>query len=110
MVRVLVCVPWPQDSEHSPYTVYSAPLTCAHAQSTGQWCSLQALVSSVIPQATPPCATGLVMERVRVWVPVPQETGHSASVQTKRSHSDIRQSTGQASLAQLSTLDCPGQV
>ena len=67
-LRVRVLTPPPHDLEH---VVLTPKLLTA--QSTGQAWVLQARVSALWGHATPPCSTGCVTLRVRLWVPPPHD-------------------------------------
>jgi len=70
-VRLRVCVPLPQDFVHMPHLpqLFTAQLTL-------QLCVLHFLLSESFGHAVPPCTAFVLIVRLRVCVPLPQDFVH----------------------------------
>ena len=95
VARERCCVPWPQVWEHADHAVQTDCTQC-----TGHGAAWQISAWDVGPQATPPLAVKVWMERWRHRVPVPQVTEHPPH----GVHSDVSQSTGH--VWALHSCDC----
>merc|ERR550514_881414 len=95
-------VPVPQEWEQEPQAAHSET-----TQSTGQALVLQSWVSSRLGQMAPPCSVAVIMGRVRVWVPQPQDLEQAC----QSFHWPTTQSMGQAWVLQRSSSSSsPGQA
>lgn len=89
VVRVRVCVPAPQVTEHADHGAHA---DCT--QSSGHACALQFCSSVSIGQNWPPNEAGVVTVRERSSVPPPQDFEHGPNAV----HADTTQSTGHGSV------------
>ena len=75
ILRLRLCVPVPQVRVHSLQPAHTDVLQC-----TGQFPSEHVCDSVVDGQAIPPWAADVVMARLRVCAPVPQDTVHASQL------------------------------